>query len=935
MEKEGTHAKANPSVLPDGKAGIHASAGSGNVFHDKVKIVGQKNVFIFKGKEHEINVEKIISALKTFKITWPIPHGNDNYIEREGCTRDELHTIFNKPNNESTAILLKGSPGVGKTQIINAYLTKYRKEYDFIIWLNSSEDNLIMEFKQLLALFLSVVDINQKSKEYIDNLEDKVLIELVQNILHSVFRKILYLFDNADSYQTVAKYIPDPTLKDKCITHILITSRRQNNWPSHIIKKDIDIYSEQESLNYIRKILPNMDGAIDLAKLLKRHPLSIAQAVAYIVQNQLKKISIYIELYEVAYNYLVATNSLPSDQYQASVLATWVSIKNTINLLNPLAVELIEICSYLNGDEIGEMLFAQYNKVQFYEAINILYNYCLLIPIGETNSAFRIHKAVQECVRLWQSDNRLEILKKVQILLEKAIDTDHFSFDLRKFKSLVLIRPRVKYLTVQHCREYLEHTINYGSKDIQLVSLVLRILLYSFFEGENKDILVNNIKRAKDILTANNQSNVLYMCMLNFIKRIVRVAGPIEFAETSAATITAGLYNLPERIESEIDLVISKEIDSISSGVIKCRKLKINYIGQRVFQIINCTILADQIDIVLEENKKLLISGVKLSSPRLRIFCHQNSELICTDSLLNIESIEIVCKQAKNLVIAQSKIGSRLTRILCTQNSNLIFKNNFMQAESTEISCATNSCVVMGFNVIGSKKVSLKCTDNSHFSLIESNIMADTMDVTANKNSVADIYSKVMIQCDVMNIKSDYALRCNSGILIVCKVFDMQVTGLALFSEAYINSNTIQLMGFCILSKVLFIAKDINSSDKLYFIYPQMSKIDVSSGRLNEIDVISYCWVIGDLTLNQDVVEELRPIISKEFNLTPDLGFIDHQRVSIQKISIIGIVIDSHPIKPILQVLLKDYCEIEKLRYVNLEFSDGQGSIFEKDANKV
>ncbi|MCL2322973.1 MAG: tetratricopeptide repeat protein, partial [Oscillospiraceae bacterium] len=364
---------------------------------------------------------------------------------------DNLHRILQGEGKTliSQVISMSGLGGVGKSELARKYINKYSQKYDNkVAWINAeSYQTLVESFRRLACdkLRISTKNANKEEKE-------------ISSIVEDVYKffsngKSLFVFDNAEKRRTqddgnegIDKFLPSlPSDANK--PYVLITSRNQK-W-GNIKVMLLDVFTEKEAVDFIRKVLSIEDGSQEseipkLAKTLQCFPLALQQAVAYIKERDTAlrnvgskfKISNYLQRYEEETRKLLDFKfpEDSSDLYTKTTFTTWRvtidKIKNNPECGNQ-AAEILDIIAYTAPDNIPVKMFLelQYNREKLGDAIELLKQYSM-ISSGKEQSSVNIHRLVQQVTRLelkeqGREEKKLEeVLKLVKANLQEE-NLDH------------------------------------------------------------------------------------------------------------------------------------------------------------------------------------------------------------------------------------------------------------------------------------------------------------------------------------------------------------------------------------------------------------------------------------------------------------------------------------------------------------------------------
>ncbi|MBP9776752.1 MAG: ATP-binding protein [Alphaproteobacteria bacterium] len=219
---------------------------------------------------------------------WNLSDANPTFVGRE----EQLQKLasFFKPGAKKIAAIT-GGPGFGKTQTAKQFAQKFRVSYDIIWWFDANQD--ISNQYEKLALKLN--RILPKEEQIVPaKLSKDALVDILKDILRIKNIKWLLIFDNAESYAELEKFIP--VTHNQPGKHILLTSRNATIWPD---KVDIGKFKRSESLQFVKQALPQeTDTNIEkLAETLSDYPLGLTIAAAFIKTHSPTTIPKYLSLY--------------------------------------------------------------------------------------------------------------------------------------------------------------------------------------------------------------------------------------------------------------------------------------------------------------------------------------------------------------------------------------------------------------------------------------------------------------------------------------------------------------------------------------------------------------------------------------------------------------------------------------------------------------
>ncbi len=165
---------------------------------------------------------------------------------------------------------LRGTGGVGKTQVAVEYAHRFGHDYDAVWWVNAESAALIGEQFAALGADLRCVEAGAQ----LDAVRRQVLAAL------RALGSWLLIFDNAERVEDVTAWLPGGH------GHVLITSR-VHGWDEIAVPVEVGVLDRGESVELLRyrlRGLPDAD-ADEVAEAVGDLPLAITQAAAFLART--------------------------------------------------------------------------------------------------------------------------------------------------------------------------------------------------------------------------------------------------------------------------------------------------------------------------------------------------------------------------------------------------------------------------------------------------------------------------------------------------------------------------------------------------------------------------------------------------------------------------------------------------------------------------
>ncbi|MFG1606001.1 FxSxx-COOH system tetratricopeptide repeat protein [Actinoplanes sp. NPDC049265] len=271
-----------------------------------------------------------------------LPPRNGDFTGRE----DLLAALDRRlRRRQVTAVLpqaLHGMGGVGKSQIATEYAYRHRADFDVVWFVPAEQPSQILRALSELGKRLNV-DVSQDAN---------TAVREVKRALQAgtPYANWLLIFDNAETIETVREYLPQGGTGK-----VLVTSRNEE-WTSLADALEIGAFSRGESIALLRKRNPTMspEQADALAELLDDLPLAIGQAAAWRATTDTPVEDYLLMLRETR------ARLEPEDhpeEYEVAVAAAWTVALERLDAENPVAVQLLQACSFMAPEPISLELF--------------------------------------------------------------------------------------------------------------------------------------------------------------------------------------------------------------------------------------------------------------------------------------------------------------------------------------------------------------------------------------------------------------------------------------------------------------------------------------------------------------------------------------------------------------------------------------------------
>ncbi|QDT95534.1 tetratricopeptide repeat protein [Gimesia aquarii] len=328
---------------------------------------------------------------------------------------NELRKRLTSGGRTALTQAIRGLGGIGKTQIAARYAYKYQTEYEFVFWVQLTDEEKREQTDPLLLLLNSYVGYCEKLSIPFDETEAETAIPAFKNWLEQHHNWLL-IFDNADQPNSLERFLP---LQSQ--GHILLTSRAsvfdklQILEPIEVDKLPLD----QATAFLIKRVARELNDseqtfARKLAKELDRLPLALEQAGAYLHNKKASTFENYLRRYSESKLTLLEKQGPIFGKYSESVETTWLINFQEIEEKEELqaSADVLRFCAFLAPDSIPVELITQgahylSESIQHFfeetgndvsDLLQPLFNYSLIQMVPGKNE-FSIHRLVQEVMK--------------------------------------------------------------------------------------------------------------------------------------------------------------------------------------------------------------------------------------------------------------------------------------------------------------------------------------------------------------------------------------------------------------------------------------------------------------------------------------------------------------------------------------------------------
>jgi tetratricopeptide (TPR) repeat protein len=339
---------------------------------------------------------------------------NRRFTGRDAILRRLKERLFIDKECQKLAVV--GLGGVGKTQVVLqlAYWVKETKPDYSVFWAPALSDG---SFEQAYTEIARRLNIQPKDNED--------LRESVRRYLELEYgRKWLMIVDNADDKEILLGSPDKPGSIDQYLPEsdngLILFTTRSRELAVAVAGSDIVTLHEmsvEEATEFLKRtlvnkqLLQNKATTEELFHELTYLPLAIAQAAAYLNQNQMS-IRKYVTLLRSTEQDLVSLMSREfhdNTRYRGSqnaVATTWLVSFDKIRRFDSNAAKLLSFVSFIEPKAIPQSILPKpLVEEEMEHAIGVLCGYAFLVR-REDSDMFDMHRLVHVAIRVWvQKEN--------------------------------------------------------------------------------------------------------------------------------------------------------------------------------------------------------------------------------------------------------------------------------------------------------------------------------------------------------------------------------------------------------------------------------------------------------------------------------------------------------------------------------------------------
>jgi hypothetical protein len=279
---------------------------------------------------------------------WNVPFHPNPFFTGRNLLLAELQTRLQAPELSVRRVVLSGLGGVGKTSVAVEYVYRHHVDYDLVWCVNGV---------QLASLFADLAALAAQLGLAADASQEAQAAALRSWLEHQ--RRWLVVLDNVDDPQAVAEWLPR-----SATGHVMITSRAGVGWEQLASVLPVEVLAPADAVALLLaragETGPTAEiAATTLAAKLDGLPLALEQAGAYMATTGTSLMG-YLELFGTRAPELLRRGQ-PLD-YQHTVATTWSLALERVRAVEPAAVDVLTLASFLAPDDLPQPLLAAHAR---------------------------------------------------------------------------------------------------------------------------------------------------------------------------------------------------------------------------------------------------------------------------------------------------------------------------------------------------------------------------------------------------------------------------------------------------------------------------------------------------------------------------------------------------------------------------------------------
>lgn len=306
--------------------------------------------------------EQVCSCDQQMKVTlnenfpWYVPYCRNPFFTGREALLTHLNQIFQEQHMMPITLgqTLSGLGGIGKTQVAIEYAYRFRDQYQAVLWIQADTEEM---FTNGVTTLVPLLQLPEQE-------EQRHMFEAVKHWL-STHGEWLLILDNIDDIDQAAALLPT-----QYTGHLLLTTRSQSSGAFATIINLECMEEDEGALLLLRrsKLLAFGEllnqasqevccSARKITEALGGLPLALEQAGAYIEKTQCN-ISDLLFLCQCHLIPFLKECKIASGS-SSGVVETFLCTFEKIQRINPLAADLLILCSFLAAEAIPEEILME------------------------------------------------------------------------------------------------------------------------------------------------------------------------------------------------------------------------------------------------------------------------------------------------------------------------------------------------------------------------------------------------------------------------------------------------------------------------------------------------------------------------------------------------------------------------------------------------